>query len=767
MNPRFLRALVIFVLLTSATAIVKAGPLDIWHWRKPAATGNPFYGVGFGANKYVAVGERGSIVISPDAINWFAQESGTSLTLRSVCFGNGIFVAVGELGAILVSPDGLNWTRAFNSYFYDLNGISYGTGQFVAVGADGVILTSSDGFTWSRRTSGSFDLKSIAFGNNRFVAVGWSFNGTQSVALNSTDGTNWFSEATAIPGRLNSVCFGNGIFVTATTLWPSDFASIFQVSTDGYSWKPTESVYINQINAIAFGNGKFIALGGSENTFYPIFFESENAVTWTQKSLEVDLPQVPRAAIFGSEGFVAVCGAKQFFAQNGILLQPNGSSVWTEQGRQIAWNPTRIKYVQDRYFLFDYFGSQIGTSADGIFWSTQVLPTNALIADVAFDGEKFLAVGGTNVLVSSNAEAWSVVFTLTNATFSAVTWDGNHFVGVGLNISGKSVDGTNWVLIEVTNFSPDRIHFGAGKFLAQNSQNWYLPGFLYLSSDGISWETYTNPAALHSLTFADGVFIASAEDNRVLISSNAIDWTTIRPASVNPIVAVSRINGRSLALVSINHYTGSNFYTLNRILSSNNDSAWTESDPGSSPSLFDIAAANNNVILLGSSGTLLQSDPLTPEPPSIVLTSRPVAARIGTTVTLRAFVQGTSPFQYQWFEDGHPIPGATFEYLTFHNVQLENSHAYSFSVSNLFGATNATFQLTVGAAPHLDLVRFPQLGIRISGTPARQYRIEYTADLANPLWQTLTNLALVGTNQTVTLDSDQPTSHFYRALLIP
>jgi hypothetical protein len=59
-----------------------------------------------------------------------------------VTYGNGLFVAVGEDGAILTSPDGVSWTRqtlGTGNLLYD---VTYGNGTFVAVGDWGTILTS-------------------------------------------------------------------------------------------------------------------------------------------------------------------------------------------------------------------------------------------------------------------------------------------------------------------------------------------------------------------------------------------------------------------------------------------------------------------------------------------------------------------------------------------------------------------------------------------------------------------------------------------------
>jgi hypothetical protein len=63
-------------------------------------------------------------------------------SLSSVTYGDGLFVAVGERGIILASPDGVSWTLRNSGTSRDIYGVIYGNGLFVAVGTGGTILTS-------------------------------------------------------------------------------------------------------------------------------------------------------------------------------------------------------------------------------------------------------------------------------------------------------------------------------------------------------------------------------------------------------------------------------------------------------------------------------------------------------------------------------------------------------------------------------------------------------------------------------------------------
>lgn len=80
---------------------------------------------------------------------WQSVSSGTPNTLWGVCYGGGQFVAVGEHGTILTSPDGLTWTARTSGTNVWLTAVAYGLGNYIAVGDAGTILKSYDGVDWS------------------------------------------------------------------------------------------------------------------------------------------------------------------------------------------------------------------------------------------------------------------------------------------------------------------------------------------------------------------------------------------------------------------------------------------------------------------------------------------------------------------------------------------------------------------------------------------------------------------------------------------
>ena len=126
--------------------------------------------------------------------NWNMRTSGTNSGLNTVIYSNNTFVAVGNGGVILTSPDGSKWTERNSGTNNILNGVTYGNGIFLVVGMNGKYLTSPDSDTWTLKSLTLNDyFRDVTYGNNTFVVVGDWFNGIgyTGTVLISPDGSKW------------------------------------------------------------------------------------------------------------------------------------------------------------------------------------------------------------------------------------------------------------------------------------------------------------------------------------------------------------------------------------------------------------------------------------------------------------------------------------------------------------------------------------------------------------------------------------------------
>jgi hypothetical protein len=116
-----------------------------------------------------------------------------------VAFGNGLYVAVGNVGTVITSPDGTTWDAQFSGTTANLKSVKFLNGQFIAIGPGGTVLTSSDGVNWSSQNSGTTaSLFAVDYGSGRYLACGDDVS-AGAVFLTSTNGTNWQNVTTKIP----------------------------------------------------------------------------------------------------------------------------------------------------------------------------------------------------------------------------------------------------------------------------------------------------------------------------------------------------------------------------------------------------------------------------------------------------------------------------------------------------------------------------------------------------------------------------------------
>jgi hypothetical protein len=98
----------------------------------------------YGAAGFMAVGPGGTILTSPDGVNWTKQNPGTSASLESVSFGNGYYLVVGDGAVAMSSPDGVKWAdrnvgATGGQSFY---GSAFLNNRFDIVGSGGTVLES-------------------------------------------------------------------------------------------------------------------------------------------------------------------------------------------------------------------------------------------------------------------------------------------------------------------------------------------------------------------------------------------------------------------------------------------------------------------------------------------------------------------------------------------------------------------------------------------------------------------------------------------------
>lgn len=216
-------------------------------------------GVTWVGNKYVAVGELGTILTSIDGMQWTKRESGTVSCFCDIIWNGETMVAVGTYGTIITSKDGINWTLMDSKNELQLRCISWTGSLYIIGGENGIILTSYDSENWETiPTSINNTIMDIIWveEQSKYIAVGH-----RGTIITSSDGINWHKEQSNVDVLLACVLWngdhfaafgGNGDYSTGTII----------ISADGIHWQTIKSGLRYGIRDVHYSNNQYILAGG-------------------------------------------------------------------------------------------------------------------------------------------------------------------------------------------------------------------------------------------------------------------------------------------------------------------------------------------------------------------------------------------------------------------------------------------------------------------------------------------------------------------------
>ncbi len=119
-----------------------------------SGVGNDLLAVASIPEGWVAVGQGGVILFSPNGERWELASVPTTAPLRGVAWGEDTLVVVGDEGLVLVGSSPFSLSQLPQAVGRRLNAVAWGGGFFVAGGAAGenllagVLVRSPDGFRW-------------------------------------------------------------------------------------------------------------------------------------------------------------------------------------------------------------------------------------------------------------------------------------------------------------------------------------------------------------------------------------------------------------------------------------------------------------------------------------------------------------------------------------------------------------------------------------------------------------------------------------------
>jgi hypothetical protein len=607
----FLKALV-FAGFLSFCGTLLADPLNNWHWRNPLPNGNPQFGaqtlngIIFTNNTFFAVGNFGVISTSIDTTNWTQTITATSNQLNDIIYADGKFVTVGTSGTVETSSDGTNWVLQNSGTTSSLNSVAYGHGKFVAVG--NAVMASSNAVNWSPAVSGFSTANAVAGSSFGFVAIDGSTN-----AYFSSDGLNWtYHSLTAPPGDQlfngplapEIVTFFNGSFlIGACKIVSSGSDNVYMyVSTDGSDWTSNALGNVDvgiggfSYNFFMTGNKQAIAGGQADGQIFLQF--SPDGVTWSQTNVNVGSGYIyNNAGAYGNGSYVIV-------GQGGVKVSPDVVN-WSDRPYmpppEIGPTSTfsSIAFSNGMYVVTSSSSFAVSTND-----STYVTETNMpSLSSVVTLGTNFVAVGSSGqIYTSTNGFSWTQRNSGTANNLHTVAAGNNLLVAVGDNGAVQtSPTGVIWTSrASGTSLPLYGVVYSNGLYVAVGQE-----GTVVTSPDGINWTAQDSTVLnnLQAVTYGSAGVLAVGADSTILTSPDGANWTQQNPGISASFESATFGNGYYLV-------TSTNAI----VLTSPDGVNWTSRNVGATggQALYGSAFINGRFDVVGSSGTILESDPVPP-----------------------------------------------------------------------------------------------------------------------------------------------------------
>ncbi len=295
-----------------------ADPLATWHVRQSpiAPTTEDFEGVAYGNGRWVIVGGKGTLLSSPDGVQWTAEVNPSgALRLDDVVFASERFVAIGSgNNLVLTSPDGRRWTKQTPKIGGGGVEIIHDGSRFITLLAGGFLTTSIDGAVWEsagRVPTRYTDIGAMTFGGGTYVEIGYKRTGQPTDLYSAASLSDWTSRDAASNENMFGVCYGLGQFVAV------GMKGTLITSPDGATWTPRSVPHTGFIWDVCVG-GDFFAAAGQ----WGRVLTSPNGVDWVRR--ETSATDHLTDIAFGNGMFVAVGWDGQIVQSDPIAAAPVG-----------------------------------------------------------------------------------------------------------------------------------------------------------------------------------------------------------------------------------------------------------------------------------------------------------------------------------------------------------------------------------------------------------------------------------------------------------
>ena len=363
------------------------------------------------------------------------------------------------------------------------------------------IISNATTFQWKQGGGYRF----CAYGNGKYMYVGEEGIVVEDITTGEMKGYP-LPQVSAF--TVYDVVFVNNIWVILT----QSSTPIFYSTDDGQTWNNLEKIDISSegttVRDIKYFNGKYIAVSDSG-----IISTSQDFVVWEKNT--------QAGYYFYSVAYSEELNTYVVVGYNGVILTSTDLITWTSQTSGVASTISKIIYTG----IFVATVSQgIIYSSDGITWANIQFPSSGTIQRICYGNKVYVVRDSHNfVYTSTDLANWTIVLSTYSTNLGGICYGGGQFLFSNNQRAYKSADGIEWEETHNWNVTLCDVAIGNNKYVCIS------PDTSYVSEDeGKTWTVHpigiTNINLVY-LLYANGTFIATGTNGRIITSTDGIEWT--------------------------------------------------------------------------------------------------------------------------------------------------------------------------------------------------------------------------------------------------
>lgn len=306
-----------------------------------------------------------------------------------------------------------------------------------------------------------------------------------------------------LPVPAKTIFYSKNRFVTL----PDASMGSSQVNTSAYSvngktWE-TGVVSTNvEWSGMAYGADTLIGVGlqATSGQYNHVARSIDNGATWIIGNMPIHYNGGSSQIVFGDNKFVSLgrnSGKVQYSLDAGLTWE---NAVMPHSG---YWRA--IAYGNGKFVAFERNTNFGAYSTDGITWKSMYVGISEEVWDVAWGGDKFIAIGsGDPNSVSAKDYSYSfdgvnwtykskgMPFGSVNARWKSIAYGNGRFVAIAKDsdMAAYTEDGLTWVETSLPIVSKwESVAYGDGRFVAVSSNSKKI----VYSIDGYMWKLSTEP----------------------------------------------------------------------------------------------------------------------------------------------------------------------------------------------------------------------------------------------------------------------------------